>query len=84
MAPGTIAWPTGTLSAIVMAISHPEDRPDLDWWQGGLKGGTPGNRELRRISTALSDWLEREKEITVTQMPYHIESGGIFLKESGT
>lgn len=83
VAPGAIAWPTGTQSAIVIAISHPEDKPELDWWQGGLKGGTPGNRELMRINTELCRWLENDKGIKTESLPYHIEFGGIFLKDAG-
>lgn len=82
VAPGTIAWPTGALSALVIAIAHPEDKAELDWWQGGLEGGTPGNRELIRINAQLSDWLEKEKGITAKNLPYHIEFGGIFLKDA--
>jgi epoxyqueuosine reductase len=82
VAPGKIAWPSGALSAAVIAVVHPEDKPELDWWQSELKGGTPGNRELRKISSGLSDWLEKEKGITAKKLPYHIESGGIFLKDA--
>ncbi len=82
-APVKIAWPAGALSAVVIAISHPEHKPELDWWQAGIKGGTPGNRALMRINTELSGWLEKEKGIKTKRLPYHIEFGGIFLKDAG-
>jgi epoxyqueuosine reductase len=82
VAPGQVAWPAGARSAVVIAIAHPEDKPELDWWQSGLKGGTPGNRNLMRINSGLSDWLEKEKGIATQKLPYHIESGGIFLKDA--
>ncbi|MEA3231699.1 MAG: hypothetical protein U9Q05_08095 [Thermodesulfobacteriota bacterium] len=30
----------------------------------------------------MSIWLEKEKGITAEKLPYHIESGGIFLKDA--
>ena len=81
--PGKIAWPSGALSAIVIAVAHPEDKPELDWWQRGVQGGTPGNRKLISINAKLSGWLESENGIKTKNLPYHIEYGGIFLKDAG-
>ena len=50
--PGQVDWPEGAQSAIVIAIEHPEDKPELDWWILGSKsvaGNTPGNKLLQRI-----------------------------------
>ena len=80
--PGVIVWPENARSAIVIALLHPEEKPELDWWRHGFSGGTAGNRMLISINSKLSTWLEKEKGIKTTQLPYHIEDGGIFLKDA--
>jgi len=80
--PGEIAWPKNAKSAIIIAVEHPEDKPDLDWWKAGHKGGTPGNRILISINAQLVAWLESEKKIKAKSLPYHIEHRGIFLKDT--
>jgi epoxyqueuosine reductase len=80
--PGEIAWPEDVKSAIVIAVWHPEEKPELDWWRYVSSGGTSGNRMLISINSKLSAWLEKEKGIKTTQLPYHIENGGIFLKDA--
>ncbi len=82
LAPGQIAWPDNVASAVVVGVEHPEDKPELDWWQDGLRGGTPGNRTLMDINFRLSDWLEKEKGYRTHKLPYYIENGGIFLKDA--
>jgi len=82
VAPGQIAWPDNVGSAVVVGVEHPEDKPELDWWQDGLRGGTPGNRILMDINTRLSEWLDKEKGYKTKKLPYHIENGGIFLKDA--
>jgi len=77
-----IEWPENAKSAIVIAIEHPDDRPELDWWKDGFTGGTEGNRILISIAAELSNWLEKEKGIKTNKLPYHIEKGGIFLKDA--
>ena len=44
---GEIEWPEDARSAVVIAIAHEEDKPDLDWWDGHQ--GTKGNRILIKI-----------------------------------
>jgi epoxyqueuosine reductase len=80
--PGEIAWPENIKSAIVIAVWHPEEKPELDWWGYVSSGGTSGNRMLISINSKLSMWLGKEKGIKTTQLPYHIEDGGIFLKDA--
>lgn len=80
--PGEIAWPENAGSAIVIAVEHPQENPDLDWWRDGYPGGTPGNRILISISSKLTAWLGDEKGIRSRQFAYHIEDGGIFLKDA--
>ena len=80
--PGRVSWPENARSAIVIAVEHTEDKPELDWWEDGYSGGTIGNRILMSISTKLSEWLQEEKDIQTNKLPYHIERGGIFLKDA--
>lgn len=67
-------------SFVVLALEHPASTPLLDWWTG--RGGTPGNRELHRISNSLQHWLKNDFEIASRILPYYVEEGGIFLKEA--
>jgi epoxyqueuosine reductase len=82
---GQVDWPVSAKSAIVVAVSHPEDKPELDNWILGGKstaGNTPGNKKLISIITRIVDWLEREKKVRCFNMPYHIELGGIYMKDA--
>jgi len=73
-------WPVNARSAIVIALHHPQDRPHLDWWDG--KGGTEGNRILVRICEQLSDSIEKKFNFKCHRIPYLVENGGVFLKDS--
>jgi epoxyqueuosine reductase len=79
---GEVVWPQNAKSAIVIAVEHPEDKPELDWWQKGLKGGTAGNQMLISIISSLTEWLQKEKAIEARGLPYYIVQGGIFLKDA--
>ena len=79
---GEILWPPNAKSAIVVAVEHPEDKPELDWWQDGLKGGTPGNWILMTIVSRLSEWLAKETGYEAKGLPYYVVQGGIFLKDA--
>ena len=74
-----VDWPPDAVSAVVIGVEHPADRPELDWYDGK---GTPGNRILIRIAKELSGWLEEAFSIKTYRPPYFIESTGIFLKDS--
>ena len=50
-----VEWPADAVSAVVIGVEHPSNRPELDWYDGK---GTPGNRILIRITRDLSVWLE--------------------------
>ncbi len=78
--PGEVAWPTNARSAVVIAVEHGEAEPELDWWYG--KKSPPGNRVLMRINRSLSSWVRDTLNIAVHEMPYHVEKGGIFLKDA--
>ena len=75
-----IKWPAEAGSALVIAVSHPQNQPELDWWIG-LKG-TIGNSELIRINRELSAWIEETFNIKTHKLPYFIEKGGIYLKDT--
>ena len=80
--PWEVVWPENVKSVIVIAVLHPEKEPELDWWRDGYTGGTYGNRILMSINSKLSKWMEGEKGIRSTKLPYHIEHGGVFLKDA--
>lgn len=82
---GRIDWPKGAKSALVISVAHPEEKPELDWWILGEKsaaGNTPGNRILMDITKKLAAWVEEEKGIHCFKIPYHIERGGIYMKDT--
>ena len=40
-----IKWPVVAKSALVIAVSHPENKPELDWWDvKGSPGDEPSHR----------------------------------------
>ena len=77
---GQVAWPPNARAVVVIAVEHKKDEPQLDWWDG--QSGTPGNRILIQINNKLSDWLEEKFDIKTHKLPYHVEKGGIFLKDA--
>lgn len=68
-------------AVVVLALHHPADAPYLDWWDN-IKGGTPGNRILMRISRQLTGWLEKELNLNAVPLPYQEKRGGVFLKDA--
>ena len=79
---GEVIWPETARSAVVIAVAHPSEEPDLDFWVRGLKGGTRGNARLMSIFARLSEWIETRYDITCMKIPYHIEYGGVFMKDT--
>lgn len=77
---GEVDWPDNARSVVVVAYSHPQERPELDYWYGSID--PLGNKELVRIVNDLSRWLSSVKGVSAFHMPYHIERGGIFLKDA--
>lgn len=73
-----VNWPVGFKSAIVIAVAHPIDKPEMDWW---VSGNTSGNHQLIRIISQLATWLEIEAGIKCCQLSYYIERGGVYLKD---
>ena len=78
--PGEVSWPEGGKSALIIAFEHPQDKPELDWWEN--RKVTPGNNILVRIIDQASEWVKESYGIKTYHIVYHIEKGGIFLKDS--
>jgi epoxyqueuosine reductase len=74
-----VDWPANALSVLVLGLLHPPQDPRLDWWE---RGETLGNRHLRRASQTLKRWLLKELGLNAVPLPYHIEKGGLFLKDA--
>lgn len=72
-------WPETAKSALVIALSHPEDSPELDWWDGK---GTPGNRMLMGIIKKVAPEIETRLSLTPHKLHYYVEKGGVFLKDA--
>jgi epoxyqueuosine reductase len=72
-------WPSNAKSALILGLRHPADKPQLDWWDGG---NTMGNRQLIEVSDFLKKWLKEKKGLSALALPYHVERGGLFLKDA--
>lgn len=79
---GEVQWPDKAQSAVVIAVSHPEEDLEMDWWVKGLKGGTKGNLQLISICEQLAEWMQIEKNILSVKSAYHIEQGAVYMKDS--
>jgi epoxyqueuosine reductase len=77
-----VEWRAEHKSVLVWALVHPASDPALDWWSMKVPGFTPGNRMMRRQSKKLRIWLGEELGIKALSLPYKIEDGGAFLKDS--
>ena len=75
-------WQEEHKSVLVWALEHPAAEPVLDWWSMKVPGFTPGNRMMRSQSKQLRTWLGEELGINALSLPYQIEFGGAFLKDS--
>ena len=78
--PEPVRWPEGARSLLVVAVAHPPERPELDWWFGRID--PPGNRVLARIVQGLCDWAVSNLGLRTIHLPYHVERGGIYLKDA--
>lgn len=72
-------WPDSVRSVLVIGLSHPEDKPELDWWDGR---GTPGNRILIDIIKRTSQQIESQSNVKTRMLHYYVEKGGVFLKDA--
>jgi epoxyqueuosine reductase len=76
-----IVWPEYARSVLVLAWEHEPSEPWLDWW-GQIRGQTLGNRRLMDLAQIMARWLSEEHGIKARPLPYHVEKGGVFLKDS--
>ena len=67
LTPRQVAWPESARSVIVIAVHHPEEKPELDWWQDGYRGGRPGNQILMCINDKLSKSRPKNCPITLNR-----------------
>ena len=74
-----VTWPAEAQSVLVLGLAHPETHPQLDWW---ARKNTEGNRQLMRISESFQKWLHEAHHTIATPLPYHLEKGGLFLKDA--
>lgn len=72
-------WPDSARSVLVIGLSHPEDRPNLDWWDGR---GTPGNRLLIDIMERSRNQIENRLSVSTCKLHYYVQKGGVFLKDA--
>jgi epoxyqueuosine reductase len=72
-------WPSEARSVLVLGLHHPQSDPRLDWWD---RGNTNGNRRLMEISQSFQQWLRKEHGLGAYPLPYHVEWGGLFLKDA--
>ena len=77
-----VEWREEHKSVLVWALVHPASEPVLDWWSMKVPGFTPGNGAMRMQSKKLRIWLGEELGISALSLPYQIEFGGAFLKDS--
>jgi len=77
---GPVHWPQDANSVVVLALYHPIDKPELDWWYE--EGGSEGDRRLIEISRSLQQWLEEQHSLKAVPLPYSVDNGGIFLKDA--
>ena len=83
--PGRPPQPEGPArprSVIVLGVAHPAKRPELDWWRADLPSRTLGNMELARIARSLAAWLGQAHGVTAWDLAYHVERGGVYLKDA--
>ena len=72
-------WQDNAKSLIILGLNHPENKPELDWWNGK---NTDGNRKLMETSDNLIEWLKNNYQLDASSLPYYAEYGGVFLKDT--
>lgn len=82
--PGVVKWPPLAKSALVIALAHNEAAPEMDWWiEQDDDRESPGCETLQEILGSLAEWVHAEFGFATHALPYHLERGGIFFKDSG-
>ena len=57
-------WPDTIKSVLVIGLFHPQNKPELDWWDGK---GTPGNRILIDIIKKTSQQIKKDLKHRLSQ-----------------
>ena len=78
--PGEVLWPEKAKTVMAIAVHHPQDKPEMDWWFG--KVDPPGNRVLAKVIRELCTWINNEFDFNGVHLAYHIEKGGTYLKDA--
>jgi epoxyqueuosine reductase len=78
--PGEVLWPENAKTVMVVAVQHPEEKPEMDWWFGRVD--PPGNRILANVVKSLCEYIPGNFDINVVHLPYHVEKGGTYLKDA--
>jgi epoxyqueuosine reductase len=68
-------------SLIILALEHPREQPEMDWWDN-WQGGTLGNRRLINFNRRLVKWIRKKYTVEAYELPYQVERNGIFLKDA--
>jgi epoxyqueuosine reductase len=74
-----VDWLREARTVLILGLNHPKKDPRLDWEE---RGDTWGNRHLRKISESLKQWLREKYDLDAQPLPYHVEKGGLFLKDA--
>ena len=78
---GAVKWEAAERTILVFAVRHPAGRPEMDWWYG--ERAPSGNRLLAEIARGLLAYIrQNHPDIQVFPKPYHVEKGGIYLKDA--
>jgi epoxyqueuosine reductase len=72
-------WLPDASSLLILAMRHPQEKPELDWFD---RGNTSGNRWLTKISNVLVEWLHDTHAVKAQALPYQVEKGGVYLKDA--
>lgn len=72
-------WLPNAGTLLVLAMHHPENNPQLDWFD---RGNTAGNRRMTKVSEELAAWLFENHGVQAQPLPYHVERGGVYLKDA--
>ena len=78
--PGEVLWPENAKTMMVIAVHHPENAPEMDWWFG--RTDPPGNRILASVVKQLCTYIPENFGWNVVHLPYHVEKGGTYLKDA--
>lgn len=80
LSPARVKWAEDAKSILVVALEHPEDKPEMDWWYG--QKSSSGNKLLINAVKELCKWVPANFDIDVFHLPYFIEQGGVYLKDA--